>query len=287
MTVPAQSVTLLVIQSSGPSIMSVSPNKVGAGSAAFTMPVTGSQFVSGASVVWNGEKLATTFVSSSRLNASVPASAVSTPGSASIMVVQSSMKSNVVSLPIANVGPPVTSWMLTSSAMGSDGWCKAPARVTISATDPEGPANVASILYQVDRGLLTKYTGPFTVIGEGIHTVTGKSTDEIGNVGPLWTFTIKIDRTAPVTTLTSNAGTITLAAVDSLSGIASTTYSIDGASMQTYKGPFTIKGASGHAITYRSTNRAGIVEAQKRSVVFVLQPKPIITQVAEAPRVSN
>ena len=57
------------------------------GAAAFTLTVNGTGFVSGAAVNWNGSPLATTFVSGSRLTASVPASDVAEAETASVTVV--------------------------------------------------------------------------------------------------------------------------------------------------------------------------------------------------------
>jgi uncharacterized protein len=69
-----------------PAISSVSPAGVAPGSASFTLTVNGSGFVSGSVVNWNGAPLTTTYVSGSRLTASVPTSAVTAAGTASVTV---------------------------------------------------------------------------------------------------------------------------------------------------------------------------------------------------------
>lgn len=69
-----------------PSITSLSPNSVVAGSGGFTLTVNGTNFASGASVQWNGTNLNTTFVSTTQLQASVPATLTATSGSPSITV---------------------------------------------------------------------------------------------------------------------------------------------------------------------------------------------------------
>jgi hypothetical protein len=69
-----------------PAVSSLSPASVAPGSAAFTLTVDGSGFVSGSIVNWNGAPLATTYVSASRLTASVPASNIAAAGTASITV---------------------------------------------------------------------------------------------------------------------------------------------------------------------------------------------------------
>jgi uncharacterized repeat protein (TIGR01451 family) len=77
--------------------------------------------------------------------------------------------------------------------------------------------------------------------------------------------TVKRDGTPPSTRSRVSAGTsratITLDASDSLSGLAATSYSINGGAPQTYTGPFTLSGAGSYSIRYFSTDRAGNVEA--------------------------
>jgi hypothetical protein len=80
-----------VIASSGaspaPFITSLSPSPITtAGSAAFTLTVNGSNFGTGATVLWNGSGLATTWVSATQLAASVPAAAIASPGTVAITV---------------------------------------------------------------------------------------------------------------------------------------------------------------------------------------------------------
>jgi probable HAF family extracellular repeat protein len=68
--------------------ISLSPNSAVAGGAAFTLTVNGigTNFVPGATVNWNGTALATTYVSGTRLTASVPAGLIAMPGTASVTV---------------------------------------------------------------------------------------------------------------------------------------------------------------------------------------------------------
>ena len=63
------------------------PGQKAAGSAAFTLTVNGTGFVSGATVNWNGSPRTTTFVKSSQLTASITAADVATAGTANVTVV--------------------------------------------------------------------------------------------------------------------------------------------------------------------------------------------------------
>lgn len=70
-----------------PSLSSISPTSATAGAAATTLTVNGSNFVSASVVNWNGSALTTTYVSATKLTAAVPASLLTTAGSASVSVV--------------------------------------------------------------------------------------------------------------------------------------------------------------------------------------------------------
>ncbi len=69
-----------------PTLTSIAPTQATSGAAAFTLSATGSGFVSGAKVRWNGVDLTTTFVSATQLTASVPAANVASAGTASVVV---------------------------------------------------------------------------------------------------------------------------------------------------------------------------------------------------------
>ena len=69
-----------------PSISSLNPANRVAGTAAFSLTVNGANFAAGATVLWNGAPLATTFVNPAQLTASVPANLIASPGTASVAV---------------------------------------------------------------------------------------------------------------------------------------------------------------------------------------------------------
>jgi hypothetical protein len=57
-----------------PTVASVTPSSGNAGDAATPITVAGSDFISSSAIQWNGTALATTFVSSTGLQATIPAS---------------------------------------------------------------------------------------------------------------------------------------------------------------------------------------------------------------------
>jgi hypothetical protein len=94
-----------------PKATSLSPSSALAGGASFTLTVNGSNFVSTSSVEWNGAKLATTFVSSIQLTASVRATDIKTAGSAQVTIVNPAPgggTSNALTFNINNPVPALT-----------------------------------------------------------------------------------------------------------------------------------------------------------------------------------
>lgn len=69
-----------------PTIASLAPSGGAAGGAAFTLTVDGTGFASDATVRWNGQNRATTFVSRTRLTAAITAADIASAGTAAITV---------------------------------------------------------------------------------------------------------------------------------------------------------------------------------------------------------
>jgi hypothetical protein len=69
-----------------PTISALGPNTAVAGDPALTLIVTGTNFVNGAVVRWNGADRTTTYVSSTRLQASIPATDLASAGTANVTV---------------------------------------------------------------------------------------------------------------------------------------------------------------------------------------------------------
>jgi hypothetical protein len=69
-----------------PNATSLSPSSAIAGGPAFTLTVTGTQFISGSQVFWNGSQVPTTYVSGTSLTAQIPASDLNSVGTAAVAV---------------------------------------------------------------------------------------------------------------------------------------------------------------------------------------------------------
>jgi len=69
-----------------PTVVSISPASAFVGSAAFILTVTGTNFVNSSTIRWNNSDLTTTYISATQLTASIPASNISTIGTANVTV---------------------------------------------------------------------------------------------------------------------------------------------------------------------------------------------------------
>ena len=92
-------------------ISSISPLSAVTGGPAFTLQVTGTDFMPGSTVQWNGVSAPTTFLSSTQLQASIPAQDISTAGTAQVTVnnPNPAAVSGVATFTIANLNTSVVS----------------------------------------------------------------------------------------------------------------------------------------------------------------------------------
>jgi len=84
-----------------------------------------------------------------------------------------------------------------SGTSGSNGWWRSAVSVTLTATDPAPSSGGLVIRYRVDGGSWTVYSGIFSVIGDGTHTVHFYTSDAAGNAEALRSQEIRIDATNP------------------------------------------------------------------------------------------
>lgn len=110
-----------------PTIINLIPSYAVPGGAAFTLTVNGTNFVNGASTVqWNGNNRATSFISSTIINAAITAADIASAGSAIVTVSNAAPgggTSNNVTFSIAepNPVPTITSISPTSAPLNSAG----------------------------------------------------------------------------------------------------------------------------------------------------------------------
>src|SRR5207237_6078168 len=80
-----------------------------------------------------------------------------------------------------------------------------PVQVTLAATDPDGPADVAATYFSLDASAQQTYAAPFTVSGAATHTLTFFSVDQAGNAESPNALTFSI-APPPPTNLVATAG---------------------------------------------------------------------------------
>lgn len=112
-----------------PTIAAISPNSSEQGGPAFTLSVVGSNFLTGATVQWNGSSMPTTVVSDSLVTANIPASAVAAAGPDAVTVVNpspdggaSSALNFAVPCVIASPAPAAAQTKARIGAYYFDGW---------------------------------------------------------------------------------------------------------------------------------------------------------------------
>src|SRR3989441_4805479 len=177
--------------------------------------------------------------------------------------------------------PPTTTAVL-SGTLGANGWYISNVTVSLNATDAS--SGVASIFYRVDSGSWENYTGSFS-LADGRHVVEYYATDQAGNAEPATSRSISIDTMPPQSTITltgtlgedgwyiSNV-TISLAATDATSGVASITYRVDNGLWATYSGPFTLSDGR-HVVQYGATDVAGLRESVHTATIDIDTLAPV------------
>ena len=179
-----------------PTITSLNPNSYAAGCSSFSMTVNGTNFVSGSTVRWNGTALATTYVSSTQLTATVTAALVASPGTASVTVVnppQGGGTSNAVTFTITVPPTPVITSPLT--ATGTVGTAFS---YQITATNCPSSYNASPLPPGLSVNTSTGLISGTPTVG-GVYTVTISAT----NAGGTGTATLVITINNPVPTITS------------------------------------------------------------------------------------
>jgi len=148
----------VTVNAPGPALTSISPASARSGSAAFTLTVNGAHFGANSIVRWNGADRATTYVSDSRLTASIPATDVASVGTAAVTVFT----------PAPGGG--------TSSAMTFT--IASNPTITVSATSVAGGASVTATLTnglggQFDWLALAATSAPNTTYLQYVYVGTG------------------------------------------------------------------------------------------------------------------
>ncbi len=194
-----------------PSISSLSPTSAASGNAGFTLTVSGSDFVAGSRVDWNGAALATTYVSASKLTALVPASDITIAGTASVTVVSpapggGTSHAETFTINASNPLPSISSLSPTSVASGSTAFT-----LTVSGSDFVASSAVRwngvglSTSY-VSASQLTALVPASDITTAGTSNVTVFSPAPGGGTSNTATFTINASNPLPsISSLSPNS----------------------------------------------------------------------------------
>jgi len=160
--------------------------------------------------------------------------------------------------------PTVTITVTSAQTFGV--WHSLPTTVTLTGVD--AGSGIDQVLYTLDGGPTQVYSGPFTVPA-GVHSIVYWATDLAGNAGLQLTQAVSVDNVVPsgLTATLSSARmsgiwrsspvSVTLAAIDAESGLASITYQIDAGPVLTYAGAFSISANGAHTVTFWATDNVG------------------------------
>jgi len=155
----------------------------------------------------------------------------------------------------------------TFSANPSTSWSNTNITATITSTDNPGGTGVKEIHYSINVGaeqIVAASTASFTLTDNGTSSISYFAVDNAGNTETAKLATVKIDKIAPVTTLSRSAGLISLSATDAHSGVSKIKYQINGGAVTEYSAPFadTI-----HKVTYWAEDVATNIEAAKTDII--------------------
>ncbi|WJH36812.1 hypothetical protein N6H14_14580 [Paenibacillus sp. CC-CFT747] len=191
--------------------------------------------------------------------------------------------------------PPVTTIVLDPAGpQGSNGWYTSAVSFRLSATDDR--AGVARTEYRIDGGAWTEYAGEASVTVDGSHAVEYRSIDHAGNREAVLTAAFRIDTGLPGLTAAFTPSdpngtngwyttpvSAALTASDSVSGIASVEYRIDGGAWTSYVSPVAYAEDGSHTLDYRAADKAGHV-SEGQSSLRIDQTKPVTAvQISPAP----
>jgi hypothetical protein len=181
--------------------------------------------------------------------------------------------------------PPLTTVDLTGDE-GEEGWFLSDVEVALTATGGVGGVN--ETYYDLDGDGWTEYASPFTVEGDGVHTVLYYSEDAAGNEEPVRTVLVMIDTVAPEASAVANgtagsggwftsAAVVTFEAEDETSGFSHIMYSLDGDDYVALDGlVLTVDDEGAHVLEYYAVDVAGL-EGETHETAFMVDTGAPVT----------
>jgi hypothetical protein len=176
-----------------PAITSLSPPSVIAGSGAFTLTVTGNNFVTGAVVVWGGNNRSTTFISSTQLTAAITGADVAAAGTVQVKVTNPAPRggtSGPLTFTIDNPVPAATALSPSSVTVGAAGFTLTVTGSNFVSTSTVKWKQTALTTTFVNSGKLTAAVPAPDVATAGTDSVTVSNPGPGGGASGALTFTV-------------------------------------------------------------------------------------------------
>jgi len=166
-----------------------------------------------------------------------------------------------ISVKVDQTAPAVS--ITPGGTVGSNGWYTSTASIAISALDPF--SGVASIERSLDGG--SWVSGSSLTLGDGVHTVQARATDNAGNQA-ITSTTIRVDTNAPLASLSISAvmghmnwyvsdAIVSAEPSDAVSGVALTEYRVDEGDWATGETTPVVSSDGAHTVEFRITDVAG------------------------------
>lgn len=175
----------VVVPNPSPVISSISPAIATAGSAAFTLSVSGSNFISSSTLYWGTTALATQFVSATQLTAQVSAADIASPGAASITVQNPAPgggTSNALQFEVDSSGAAAPSFATVTATIAPG------ASATYAVTLPSGATNITASCLNLPSGVTCSYSS-----STGVVTLTSSASTPAGT----YQITVVFNETLP------------------------------------------------------------------------------------------
>jgi hypothetical protein len=177
--------------------------------------------------------------------------------------------------------PPLTQLVFSAAPfidVSSNVFISSVTSIAFIATDTA--SGVAFTQFQVDGGIFQNWSSSFT-LAEGLHLITFRSRDHVGNLERNQSAKILVDATAPDTKLVVSSGTsiststvFSLSAQDPLSngaasGVRQTSLALDSGAFGVYTSSFVIASSGTHTLQWYSQDHVGNTEVIRTTTVVV------------------
>ena len=202
-------------------------------------------------------------------------------GNTSVRYRSTDVAGNVEAAKTVAVGYDTTVPVTTATGQ-APGWTRTAQTVTLTPSS-DGYSPISSTQYRLQGAASwTTYAAPFAITADGDHTYQFRSSDAAGNVEAARTVEVKVDATAPVTSVTgltggwtNDLGAVKLASTDTASGVASTEWSADAGAHWSTGSLAGVFPEGVNTLQFRSTDNAGNVEVAKTATVSYDLGKPV------------